>query len=530
MTAFEPRAATPGRRRTVAQRVLISFSVLLLGFALVAGWSVIAQRNAAREANLMRFGYLPLSIALRDLVAVQDNWNSQLNHVTTTPNPADKRLWFETALRVGRPRKYAEVRGRIAEALVASDQAAVAAVGRELLGETAAVEAFQEPDRDAITRLFEALERGDTARAEQLRDELVTRGSQARKRLSVLEQRVQRNVDALLDAARARERLALGLLIGLAAFTAVVAVALALHVRGVLLPLAKVTARARVVAEGDLTPRPVVATPDEIGELAAAFEAMVAAIARANEQIVATERLATIGKMAAHVTHEIRNPLSSMALNVEMLEEELQGHEDEARSLLRAVKHEIERLSALSAQYLSVARQRPSTLEQEDLGALVTAAADFMRPELRRQQVEIRVDVGTGIPAVLVDAAQIRQALFNLIRNAREAMPQGGRVTVSVRAGEGGGADVLVDDEGGGISPEARTRLFEPFFTTKGKGTGLGLAITSRIVQVHGGTITCEPRAPRGTRFRIHLPDPSASALGVGAPAPAPAADVPAVE
>ncbi len=221
--------------------------------------------------------------------------------------------------------------------------------------------------------------------------------------------------------------------------------------------------------------------------------------------------------MAAHVTHEIRNPLSSMALNVEMLEEELAGHEDEARSLLRAVKHEIERLSALSAQYLSVARQRPSTLEQEDLGALVTAAVDFMRPDLRRQQVEVAVEIGSGVPAVLVDAAQIRQALFNLLRNAREAMPQGGLVTVAVCAGESGGADVLVDDEGGGVPPEVRTRLFEPFFTTKGKGTGLGLAITRRIVEVHGGTICCEPRAPRGTRFRLHLPDPTASSLGAAA-------------
>ncbi len=529
MTVNDTRLPSAGRRRTVAQRVLISFSVVLLGFALVAGWSVIAQRNAARDANLMRFGYLPLSIALRDLVAVQDNWNSQLNHVTTTPKPADKRMWFETALRVGRPRKYSEVRSRIAEAFVASDQPAVAAVGRDLLGETAAVEAFQEPDRDAITRLFDALERGDTVRAEQLRDELVTRGSQARKRLSVLEQRVQRNVDALLDAARARERLALGLLVGLAAFTALVAIALALHVRGVLLPLAKVTARARAVAEGDLTPQPVVATPDEIGELAAAFEVMVTAIARANEQIVAAERLATIGKMAAHVTHEIRNPLSSMALNVEMLEEELAGHEEEARSLLRAVKHEIERLSALSAQYLSVARQRPSTLEQEDLGALVAAAVDFMRPDLRRQQVEVTVEIGDEVPAVLVDAAQIRQAIFNLLRNAREAMPQGGRITVSVRAGEGGGADVLVDDEGGGVPPEVRTRLFEPFFTTKGKGTGLGLAITRRIVEVHGGTICCQPRAPQGTRFHVHLPDPTASALGVGTQGRERSADTPAI-
>lgn len=490
--------------------MLWSFSVVLLGFAIVAGWSVVAQRNAAREANLMRSGYLPLSIALRDLVAVQDNWNSQLNHVTTTPNPADKRMWFETALRVGRPKKYAEVRARVAEAFVASDEKAIAAVGQELLHETQSVEVFQDPDRDAITRLFEALQRGDMARAEELRDELVTRGSQARKRLSVLEQRVQRNVDALLDVARARERLAMGLLVGLAALTAVVAVALALHVRGVLMPLAQVTARAKAVANGDLTPRPVVATPDEIGELAATFEGMVMAIARANEQLVAAERLATIGKMAAHVTHEIRNPLSSMALNVEMLEEELAGHEEEARSLLRAVKHEIERLSSLSAQYLSVARQRPTTLEQEDLGEIVVAAADFMRPELRRHQVDVVIDVGSELPLVLGDVAQIRQSLFNLFRNAREAMPNGGRITVTVRPAATGGVDVSVEDEGVGIPPEIRSRLFEPFFTTKGQGTGLGLAITRQIVEVHGGTIACEPRSPCGTRFSLHFPEAKA--------------------
>lgn len=506
MTGARSLAPSPGRRRTVAQRVLLSFALVLIGFATVAGWSVAAQREAAREANLMRFGYLPLSIALRDLVAVQDNWNAQLNHVTTTPNPADKRMWFDTALRVGRPRKFAEVRARIADAFVVSDQVAVAEIGRELLAETLEVEAFQEPDRDAIPRLFEALQRGDTQRAEQLRDDLVTRGSQARKRLSVLEQRVQRHVDALLDAARARERLALTLLLALVAFTTLVAVALALHVRAVLLPLAAVTARAKAVAGGDLTPRTVLATPDEIGELAATFERMVSAIARANEQLVAAERLATIGKMAAHVTHEIRNPLSSMALNVEMLEEELAEQGEESRALLRAVKQEIERLSELSAQYLSVARQRPSTLELEDLGELVVSAVDFTRAELRRHHVEVELDLDAQLPPVLVDAGQIRQALLNLLRNAREAMPQGGTVTVATRLVAGSAVEVTIDDEGVGIDPESRPRLFEPFFTTKGKGTGLGLAITRQIVEVHGGSIGAEARAGGGTRLRLRFP------------------------
>jgi two-component system, NtrC family, sensor kinase len=108
------------------------------------------------------------------------------------------------------------------------------------------------------------------------------------------------------------------------------------------------------------------------------------------------------------------------------------------------------------------------------------------------------------VPAT-VDEAQIKQALYNLIRNAREAMPSGGRVTVTVSSGEGGGSDVIVEDEGVGLDEATRGRLFEPFFTTKSNGTRLGLAITRQIIEAHGGSIGCEPNEPRGTRIRIHL-------------------------
>jgi two-component system NtrC family sensor kinase len=500
------------RRRTVARRVLYSFAIVMLGFALVAGWSVVAQRTAAREADLMRSGYLPLSLALHDVVAGQDNWNAQLNHLTTARNPADKRMWFESALRIIRPKKYSEVRARISTAFIGTGQEAIDSVGRDLLSETLAIEQFQEADREDIRKIFEALERGDAERAERLRDRLVTRGSQAKRRLQLLDQRVQRNVDALLKAARDREQLALRLLVALAVFTALVGSGMALYAQRVLQPLNAVTERAKAVAEGDLTPRPVVASDDEIGELAATFEGMVSAIARANEQLLAAERLATIGKMAAHVTHEIRNPLSSMGLNVDLLEEELADADDEAKSLLRAIKQEIERLTNLSAQYLSVARRRPSTLEEEHLGDVVREAVEFVRRDLERHQVEVRVEVGDGIPRAMIDVAQIKQALFNLLRNAREAMPGGGAIRVSVQGAAGGGTDLVVDDEGTGIEPEVRERLFEPFFTTKGKGTGLGLAITRQIIEAHGGTIAAEPRDPQGTRFWIHLPELSAAA------------------
>jgi two-component system, NtrC family, sensor kinase len=499
------------RRRTVATRVLLSYAVVTAAFALAASWSVVALRNSSREADLMRSGYLPLALALRDLVANQDTWNTQLNHITTIRNPADKRAWFETDISIGRPRIFGEVRAAIVRAFLAPGNASAQAVGSLLLDRTNAIERFFDGDRERLNQLFEALDQADTTRADKLSAEMVTRGNQGKRELSALEQRVQGNVDALLDAARSRERRAIQILVALAAFAVLVGVGAALYTRRLLKPLGAVTERAKAVGRGDLTPRPVVASNDEIGELAATFESMVSAIAQASEQLLTAERLATIGKMAAHVTHEIRNPLSSIGLNIELLEEELQAQDGETRTLLRAIKNEVERLNALSGQYLSVARRAPLRLENEDMGELVGEASDFMRADLKRHGVDMRMKIDPDLPTVRADEAQIKQALFNLLRNAREAMPSGGNVTIGVHRASGGGVDLTIDDEGVGIDEETRGRLFEPFFTTKGHGTGLGLAITRQIIEDHGGCIGCEPRSAGGTRFLVHLPESGGS-------------------
>jgi two-component system, NtrC family, sensor kinase len=496
-------------RRSVATRVLASYVVIMIAFALVASFSVLAQQRSAQETHLMRSGYFPLALAVHDLVARQDTWNAQLNHITSAKNPADIRVWFDFALRIGRPKSFAGVRAAIDRAFSASGDDAALAAQRELTREAGSTEQFLEGDAERMARLFEALEKSDQALAERLRDELVTRGSQASRRLNKLEERVERHVDALLDRARARERLAIRLLIGLSALTLLVGVAMALYARRLLAPLALVTERAKAVARGDLEPRPVVNSKDEIGELAATFEGMVSAIARANEQLVAAERLATIGKMAAHVTHEIRNPLSSIALNLEMLEDELAAGGDlkEARALLTAIEKEVNRLSALSGQYLTFARRQPLDFESEDVSEIVREAADFVKREFEQQGATLELEVDPELPRVRADEGQLKQAVFNLLRNAREAMPGGGRVAVAVKQAIGGGVDVVIDDEGVGIDEGARSRLFEPFFTTKSHGTGLGLAITRQIIEAHSGTIACEPRrGAAGTRVWIHLP------------------------
>jgi signal transduction histidine kinase len=268
-----------------------------------------------------------------------------------------------------------------------------------------------------------------------------------------------------------------------------------------------VTERARSVARGDLEPRRVEKPSDEIGELASAFETMVGAVARAQSEALANERLAAIGKMAAHVTHEIRNPLSSIGLNLEMLEEEIgrAGGGKESRDLVGAIGREVGRLELLSEEYLRVARLPSPRMEADDVAHAARELALFVQPEMQRAGIKVELDIDDHLPPALFDEAQLRQALLNLLRNAREAMPDGGTIALRVRA-EGMSVVVLLLDRGAGIPEDIRGRVFEPFFSTKGEGTGLGLAITRHIVEAHGGTIGCEAREGGGTVFRVALP------------------------
>ncbi len=494
------------RRRRVAVRVLLTYVVVTVAFAIEASWGVFALRNAGREADLIRRGYLPLTRALRDIVTLQDTWNTQLNHVTSARNPADTRLWFDTAIRIGRPKKFSEVRAAFTRAFLTTHERANANFGNELNAEIRFVERIIENDSEQLHQLFNALETGQLVRAERLRDSLVRRGLTVHTRLARIDQRVLANVDAIGESETVRERFAIGLLIALSILTVIVGVLMALLTRQMLAPLVNVTERARAVAKGDFTPKVAVDSRDEIGELASTFESMVAAISAARERLLTSERLATIGKMAAHVTHEIRNPLSSISLNLELLEDEMPAQSPEARALMRAIQAEINRLTQLTEYYLSFARSRSFKLEVVDIRSLVADAIGFMRRDFERRKIQADITVGEEALLVSIDEAQLRQALFNLVRNGAEAMPDGGQLKITILNVPPGFATIEIDDEGQGIAPELAARLFQPFVTNKPNGTGLGLVVTQQIVQSHGGTIEWEPLMPSGTRFVLRFP------------------------
>jgi signal transduction histidine kinase len=494
------------RRRTVSDRLLGGYLLVLIAFAVTVGWSFQALRAAARDAELLRAGYVPLLLRIGEALAEQNVFDAQLNHITAAKNPGDVREWIDTARRT-RPLTFAQVR-KAAEREVAGDADAAARRFRdEIAREAAAIERSLDTEPERFSRLFQALSVGDREAAEKARDDLVKREAEGAQRLRAMRGRVEEAMASLTAEARHREERSVQLLVGLGLLTLLVGLMISIYARRVLAPLTAVTDRAKAVARGDLTPHEVVATNDEIGELATTFEGMVAAIQRARAELVQAERLATIGKMAAHVTHEIRNPLSSIGLNIELLDEEMGkgAIPGEARALLGAITREVERLEHLSEEYLRVARLPSPRMEADDVATAVREVVEFARPEIVRAGCTVTFRADEPVPPALFDESQLRQALLNLLRNAREAMSDGGPIDVHVGA-EGMSVVIDIADRGGGIPQDIRARVFDPFFSTKGEGTGLGLAITRQIVEAHGGSIACDSRDEGGTRFRLSLP------------------------
>ena len=506
LASIERRAGQAShRRRTVIGRLLGSYVLVFLAFVVTVGWSYQALRAGTRDAEVLRAGYTPMLIRIDSALAEQNVFNAQLNHITAAKNPSDVREWLEAARR-GRPLTFSLLREAAERPLPIDTDPEVQRFRDEIGREAASIEKSLEDDPERFGALFQALAVGDADAAERVRSDLVRRWTKGAERLRTMRARVDEAMEALTAAARRREKQSIQLLAGFGLLTLLVGVVTWIYARRVLAPLTAVTERANAVARGDLTPHAAVDTNDEIGELAITFEGMVGAIQRARSELVQAERLATIGKMAAHVTHEIRNPLSAIGLNVELLEEEVAlSGEKESVQLVAAIKGEVDRLSRIAEQYLSVARRPRPNLERERVDDLVRELVAFVRPELERAGVACTVVAGDDLPEVELDESQLRQALLNLIRNAREAMTEGGKLGIEVVMVERA-IEIRIDDEGSGVPEEVRANIFDPFFTTKQRGTGLGLAVTREIIEAHRGTITCEPRAEGGTRFRISLP------------------------
>jgi signal transduction histidine kinase/HAMP domain-containing protein len=230
----------------------------------------------------------------------------------------------------------------------------------------------------------------------------------------------------------------------------------------------------------------------------------VESIERIGNQLHVSERLAALGRVTAGVAHEVKNPLNSMRLWLEVLKGNMPV-EPEAQQAVKMLDSEIDRLDRAVKTFLNFTKPLEFKLEETDLRLLLDEVLDAARPAITQAGVELRVDLPSEFPPTLVDSQLMHQAVLNLLLNACEFTDPGGRITLSLRR-SGDSAIIAVADSGKGIPAENQKKIFQLFFTTRPGGTGIGLANTFRFVQLHNGRIEFDSEVGRGTTFRVELP------------------------
>lgn len=272
-------------------------------------------------------------------------------------------------------------------------------------------------------------------------------------------------------------------------------------------PISELRQAMAVVGAGDLDYAIEPRSRDEIGELARAFAQMTERLRQSRAQLVQSEKLASIGQMAAAVAHGLRNPLASLRAAAQLAQHRVEA--PAAREQLGAIVEQVDRLDLRIAHLLTFSRPAPFHPLRESVRALVEGALSGFSELLRQRRVELAMNHAAVLPEIRVDPMRLEQALTEIVSNALDAMPDGGGLTIDARPDSTAGAygiAVEIGDSGGGIPAEVLPNVCEPFFTTRPEGTGLGLAIARRFVEETGGRLTIRSTVGRGTTISIWLP------------------------
>jgi two-component system, NtrC family, sensor kinase len=325
-------------------------------------------------------------------------------------------------------------------------------------------------------------------------------------------------------------------------------------------PLKALEAGTAHLASGDLGYQLPIETDDELAHVSASFNKMsrelreareeitgwnkaledrvrqkTQELNRAHEQMLRSERMASIGKLAAVVAHEINNPLAGILTYAKLLKKRFASHaelpqNDDTISSLSLIESESRRCGEIVKNLMSFARATPLTFEPSDVNGVIQRCVQLVQHQLTLANIELNLDLAARLPLVQCDPSQIEQVILSLVMNAIDAMPHGGLLNIRSRhLPETAQAQIVVQDDGVGIPADLLPNLFEPFFTTKerGHGLGLGLAISRTIVERHLGRIEVSSEPGRGTQFTITLPVSGAKAgFSVSSPLPAKAVEI----
>ncbi len=510
-------------RLSLSTRIFVGHAVVLLAFGAVSIFSLAALRRNQIESRLDGEGYLTLTQMASSIQTFQKNQAEDAARLREESNPLNRRALVRLS-RMYFPGLMAEklavgqaTLAKMEEFAPSQETAFIVDLKHRFEDLSARYEEYAKASED-VFRLLES-----TAVDSDATDLQIERAKTLENALSsnirLLQGALEIHIRDRVQVSQARERRTGILIIGLSlAAIAIGLLATALAARS-LRPIRLLIDGASRVGRGDYSANLGLSGDDEVSVLAREFDSMASALAereaqlrKQQEALLRAERLAAVGRISASVAHEVRNPLSSMGLNLEMLSDQLKpenfvvaAEAKEAQQLLDNVTKEIDRLTEVTEEYLSMARLPEPALKKENLSVLVESVLNFSTAQLQHDKISVTHQFASAHSELLADQNQLRQVLVNLLKNSREAMPSGGALTLSVSR-VGSRIELRWTDTGVGIAERDRPQIFEPFFTTKRGGTGLGLSLSRQIVELHGGTIGIEPGAGPGTTFVLSFP------------------------
>ena len=504
-------------RLSIATKVFLGFTLVLLAFLGVSLHAISRFQAIGQLLHLVNEGYLPLTRSVTQLEKVHESQSSDVAKVRDAADPRVRRILVRLA-RVHFPRVVREnlttgrrlLSGDLARQAEGGERAALS----EALARLERIAELHTAYDSLAGRFFGAIEAEDAEAADGLLTELERSGRRLGREIRLLDLLISGRVAAAAARAERAGSDATWAVILLTLLAAVVgAVVMAIAATAVR-PLGRLTESVRKLAAGEAAPRVVLKRRDEVGLLAEEFNRLLQALsdrdARLEQQradLLRAERLAAVGRIAAQVAHEIRNPLSSVSLNVELLAEETAAGNPDTGRLVVSIGKEVDRLTEITEEYLRFARLPEPELAPMSLKALLSDLLTFLGPSLEERSVDLETRIADDLPDLLADEEQLRRAFLNLMRNSIDAMPDGGRLRIEASYdAEANTMKTRITDTGAGIPPEVLDRVFDPFFSTKERGTGLGLALTQQIVAEHNGRIDVESHLGEGTTFVLQLP------------------------
>jgi signal transduction histidine kinase len=512
-------------RLSIATKIFIAFAGVIITFAAVTMTGIYRTQSSYDQLEALNRRVLPLTLTLSDAHNDIKTLSAALGDSDLDALPQSLRILQTTSLGVGGLSSKIERAAELARAAASGDalappeRARLADVSRRLDDFAALATQLDAPARALTRSLDPNAPVVDPAELDLQRVALRETTRELDATLGRLRNDLRISTDLALVRAGDAQRSNLYALVASSVIGLLIALALLATALFTVRPLRSLTDGVKRIARGDYAPIDssdrAAAAQDEIGMLAREFNSMAEALdardraLRAqHDELLRSERLATVGRMTSLITHELRNPLSSVGLNAEIVIDALGDPEldrAEMRSHLEVISGEVDRLKEITEEYLVYARLPSPKPQRFCLSDALDALVDFHSWEWGGRGVEVALALPDDPFDVTADPNQIRQALLNLLKNAVEASERGDAVDVSLEP-HPDHALIRIVDHGHGVPEAMIATLFDPFVTSKSNGTGLGLAMTHEILREHGGAVAHEHTPGGGATFVVTLP------------------------